>query len=56
MTPRHWLIKFAPHCSFFASPLIRQPRLAVMPINSEEAEWIIGQIELDQTTTAKITP
>lgn len=36
--------------SFDASPLIRQPRLAVMPIQPEEAEWIIDQIERDQTT------
>ena len=33
-----------------ASPLLRQPRLAVMPIRPEEADWIIGQISLDQTT------
>ena len=50
MMPRHRLIKFAPHRSFFASPLIRQPRLAVMPIQPEEAEGIIDQIERDQTT------
>ncbi len=36
--------------SFAASPLIRQPRLAVMPIQPEEADWIIGQIELGQTS------
>lgn len=36
--------------SFFGSPLIRQPRLAVMPIQSEEADWIIDQIDLGQTT------
>jgi len=36
--------------SFAASPLLRQPRLAVMPIRPEEADWIIGQISLDQTT------
>jgi predicted RNA-binding protein with PUA-like domain len=36
--------------SFAVSPLLRQPRLAVMPITDAEAGWIIGQISLDQTT------
>ncbi len=34
---------------FAESPLLRQPRLAVMPINADQADWIRSVIDTDRS-------